>query len=270
MRNEIIINDDNYLEYVGHEDADGNRKARGLNPRNFRLQPVGYHAKAPAFSLPLIPESEWADRLAARIAAKAQLSDVRNAGGPNGAPIPSRDQNGKGYCWGHSNTSAALLWRAKMGLPYADLSAYAVCCIIKGYRDEGGNCTDSIEFMADRGIPTSKYWPQQSMSRSNDNAETWKNAALHKFDAGWMDLDPSNMKAQMVTCMLLGIPMAGDFDWWGHSVGLMDLVSLNPFRIRIWNSWGDSWSDNGTGILEGRKAIPDGAVAATSFYASAA
>ncbi len=150
-----------------------------------------------------------------------------------------------------------------MGEPYADLSAYAVACIIKGYRDEGGWGAESLEFIADRGIPTSQFWPQQSMSRSNDKPETWANASLHKFTE-WMDLDDSGpaVKQQLVTCLLLNLPVVVDYNWWSHSVCAMDLVSLNPFRIRIWNSWGDSWSENGTGILEGNKAIPNGALAA--------
>ncbi len=162
-------------------------------------------------------------------------------------------------CWAHSSTSAALIVRAIAGEPYADLSAYAVACTIKGYRDEGGWGAESLEFIASKGIPTAQFWPQQSMSRGNDKPETWANAALHKFTE-WMDLEPNN-KAQFVTCLLLGIPVVSDHSWWSHSICALDLVSLNPFRTRIWNSWGDSWEQNGTGILEGSKAIPDGMLA---------
>jgi hypothetical protein len=85
-------------------------------------------------------------------------------------------------------------------------------------------------------------------------------AAKRKYKK-WMELDHSKMKAQLVTCLLLGIPVVSDFNWWSHSVCTIDLVSLSPFRTRIWNSWGDGWSANGTGILEGNKAIPDDALA---------
>jgi hypothetical protein len=98
------------------------------------------------------------------------------------------------------------------------------------------------------------------MSKSNDKPETWANAALHKY-TDWRDLDPRNMKAQLVTCLLNGWPVVSDFDWWSHSVCTIDIVSLNPFKTRILNSWGDSWSSNGTGILEGKKAIPDNGLA---------
>jgi hypothetical protein len=420
MPKEIIINSRNAHLFVEDKVIDGERKARGLMPRSFATHPVGYGAYAPAFDIPLIPESEWQDRLDEQIKNKAQLSDIRNTG-MGGKPIPSRDQNGKGYCltaetpirmanttelpiagvrvgdwvyshanasrrvtqimrrrysglmytldiglgyrdltltaehpvavgkpdsgdiawteakdvrpgqrvlmprlesldrpsqpagfhkhgllphvdtvkcfvakdlmvynleveednsyiandiavhncWAHSSTSAALIIRALNNEPYADLSAYAVACVIKNYRDQGGWGAESLAFIAERGIPTSEFWPQKSMSRGNDNPKTWENAARHKFTE-WMDLDPRDMKRQLVTCLLLGIPVVSDFNWWGHSVCSIDLVSLNPFRTRIWNSWGDSWSANGTGILEGRRAIPDAAIAPRVMTASAA
>jgi hypothetical protein len=31
--------------------------------------------------------------------------------------------------------------------------------------------------------------------------------------------------------------------------------------VLIWNSWSNSWSDNGMGVLEGNRAIPNGAIA---------
>ena len=119
---------------------------------------------------------------------------------------------------------------------------------------------ESVEWIAANGVPTSKTWPQQSMSRTNDNPNMRAEAAKRKYKK-WMELDHSKMKAQLVTCLLLGIPVVSDFNWWSHSVCTIDLVSLSPFRTRIWNSWGDGWSANGTGILEGNKAIPDDALA---------
>jgi C1A family cysteine protease len=262
---EVVINDYNWTDHISPV-IDGDRKSHGLIPRNFSTHPVGYLECAKPFDLPLIPESEWQSRLDAQKAAKAQLSDVRNRG-MNGQPIPSRDQNGKGYCWAHSSVSAALIVRAVNNQPYVDLSAFAVACIIKGYQDEGGWGSESLEWIAANGVPSSQYWPQQSMSRSNDTPEMRANARQHEFSQ-WMDLDPNNMKAQLVTCLLLGIPVVSDMNWWGHSICTIDLVSINPFQTRIWNSWGDSWSENGTGILEGRKAIPDSALGARVMSAA--
>jgi hypothetical protein len=257
---EVIIGDHNAHLFVVDPVVGGGQKARGLIPRDYQRCPIGYlGALAKPFDLPLIPESEWQARLDAQVAEHAQLSDIRNRG-MGGSPIPSRDQDGKGYCWAHSGVSAHLLVRALVNEPYADLSAYAVACMIKDFRDEGGWGSEGVEFQGTKGVPTSEFWPQQSMSRSNDNPKTWENAARHKY-VEWMDGAPQN-KAQLVTALLSNCPCVCDYNWWSHSVCGMDLVGLSPFRIRIWNSWGDSWSENGTGILEASKAIPDGLLVA--------
>lgn len=268
--NEILINDENaHLFASDHVEVDGERKTRGLVPRDFRACPVGYLGEvARPFDLPLFSDEEIEARLAIYLREKAYLSAIRDVAGPNGGPIPSRDQNGKGYCWAHSTTSAVILARAAAGMPYADLSAYAVACIIKGYRDQGGWNAESVEFAATRGIPTSQFWPQQSMSRSNDKPETWENAKKHLITE-WMDLDPANMKRQMATALLCGYALATDHNWWGHSISTCDLISWKPFRTRIWNSWGDGWSANGMGVLEESKAVANAAIAVRAVKSSA-
>src|SRR5262245_35661678 len=102
---EIIINDSNYKQFAVDVDVGGEKKARGCVPRDWDIQPFGSLMYAKPFDMPLIPESEWQSRLDDQIANKSQLSDIRDISGPNGGPIPSRDQNGKGYCWAHSPTS---------------------------------------------------------------------------------------------------------------------------------------------------------------------
>lgn len=257
---EIVISDANYLQYIDPV-VNGEVKRCGTRPRDLTRHPRGGLSFAKPFDLPLIPESEWQSRLDAQIAAKARLSDVRNRMGPGGGPIPSRDQNGRGYCWAHSGVSAALMVRAANNQPFVDLSAYMVACIIKGYADEGGWGLEGIEFQAENGCASSEFWPQQGVKRSYDTPEMRANARLHRITE-WMELGSGgSMKAQLVTCLLQGIPVVVDYNWWSHSVCAIDLVKLQPFQIRIWNSWGDEWSENGTGILEGSKAIPDDAVA---------
>jgi hypothetical protein len=202
-------------------------------------------------------------------------------------------------CWFHSGTSAQMLLRAVMGEPYADLSAYAGACKIKGFRDEGGWGAQGVDFQAEKGIPTSQFWPQKSMDRANDNAATWENALLHRVQEGWIDAqaaqyDRKLSRQQVATLLLTDCPVVCDYNWWGHSVCGSDLVdgvsSFNQgllrdengklltlqefdyqwgmndgdvgagFGVRIWNSWGDSWSQQGMGVLTANKAWPDGAV----------
>lgn len=165
-------------------------------------------------------------------------------------------------CWAHGTCSAVMLVRAKNNQPFVSLSAYHVACIIKNYRDEGGWCTQALDFIAKRGIASEEFWPQRSVSKSNDTPQMWQNAALHKVEQ-WWDISDNRetAKRQMATLLLLNDPVQTDHNWWGHSICTMRLISWNPFKTMIWNSWGESWSDRGMGILEGSKAIPDGAVA---------
>ncbi len=72
--------------------------SKGLIPRDFTKQPHGSLMYAKPFNLPLIPQNEWAQRWADLKAAGATMVDARNRGGPNSGMIPSRDQDGYGYC----------------------------------------------------------------------------------------------------------------------------------------------------------------------------
>lgn len=235
----------------------------GLRPRNYSVNPFGSLPYAPAVAIPKIPRSEWSARIKELTEQKALLSDVRMTG-MGGKMIPSRDQNGRGYCWAHSSVSAMLIDRAKSNQPYSDLSAYAIACMIKNYRDEGGWNGESMEFLSTRGCPSSKFWAQQSVSRNNDNAETWADAAKHKRDE-WVDIAEGDFDTQM-TLLMLGFPHALDLNWWSHSICAIDPVEIEPgsFGIRIWNSWGDSWGDRGMGVLTESKARNNGAIALLS------
>jgi hypothetical protein len=266
---ELVINDSTPAHLYMEPVVDGDKKSHGLIPRNYLTHPQGCYAAAPALAVdfPLIPRSEWSDRIKEKVATKSQLSDIRLKGNAGGV-IPSLDQNGKGYCWAHSSTGSVMMLRATMNEPYVPLSAYAVACIIKGYRDEGGWGAESLDFIMNKGVPSQALWPQQSMSQSNDKPETWANALLHKVTAGFVDLSAAQYDRKLTfdqvgTLLLSNVPVVADFNWWSHSVCLLDLVEISSgsFGVRLLNSWGDSWSDRGMGTLEGNKAIPDGAVA---------
>tara|TARA_R110000868_G_scaffold250344_2_gene506855 strand:- start:4 stop:789 length:786 start_codon:yes stop_codon:yes gene_type:complete len=254
----FIIDDNTPIE---QEISSGH--AFGCVPRDFSVQP----RTVKAVQFPLIPRSEWSERIRDMEATKSRLSDIRNTG-DNGGPIRSYDQNGQGYCWAYSTTAAVTLLRAKANMPHVRLSAHAVACKIKNFRDEGAWGALSMEFISKNGVPSEAAWPAKSMSRSNDNAATWADAAKHKITEGWADLEVEawdrNMTFDQIGTLLLSrIPVVLDFAWWGHSVCGMDLVETSPgqFGVRIWNSWTDSWGDNGTGVLAGSKAIPMGASA---------
>jgi hypothetical protein len=238
---------------------DGELKGHGLVPRDYRIHPPEMFA--PPSELHLIPRPEWSDRLKEQERAGARLSDIRG-------DWPALDQNGQGYCWAYSTTSAVMLLRSVNNQPYVRMSAHAIGCKVKNFRNEGGWCGLSAKFHRENGCPSVAMWPEKSMSRSNDRADVWSNAALHKVTEDWVDLtrdvyDQNLTFNQVATCLLSGIPCAVDFNWWSHSVCGADLVEVEPgsFGLRILNSWSNSWGERGAGILRGSKAIPDEAVA---------
>lgn len=271
---DLIIDDSNYTDFIpGGKEVRG--RSFGLIPRDMEKHPPGSYG-APEWSLDdlkIIPRSEWSDRIREMKRTKSRLSDIRNIA-DKGKPFLNLEQNGQGYCWVYSTTHAVTIWRAVAGLPFVRLSAHAVGCKVKNYRDEGGWAALSMDFISKFGVPSVEFWKEKSMSRSNDTEATWKNAGLHKITSGWVELsspvyDRNMTFDQFATCLLNRIPVAADYDWWGHSVCAMDLEEIEPgsFGARIINSW-PNWGENGTAVLRGDKTIPNNAVAPRSVTIS--
>lgn len=250
-----FIIDDRTNNDVTHD----GRFGRGYVERDYKLYPQEYLA-APS-TMKLIPKTEWSDRIKEKAARKSQTSDIRR--------FINLNQGSVGYCWAHSTAHAVMLLRDLQNQPFVELSAYAVAAIIKRGRDEGGWCGLSAKFLREVGIPTTKFWPQGNRSLSLDTAEMRANAALHKVTNEFADLtqavyDQNLTFNQLATCLLMNVPCAVDFNWWGHSVCAMDLVEPEPgdFGIRILNSWPPDWGDGkGQAVLRGSKCIPNGAIA---------
>lgn len=244
----------------------------GLVPRDFAVYPVGYLMCAKPFDVPLMDDQGIEAGIVQQRAEQSSLKHLRERGF-DGKPIRSYDQNGQGYCWSYSSTCNCSLVRLRDGQPWERLSAHKVACLEKNYRDQGGWNAVSVAHIAEHGVPSEDLWPAKSMSRSNDTPEMRANAALHKFTE-WMDLDDGGerLKRQIATALLSNFPIAVDYNWWGHSVCAVELVSWGPngsnLSYYIWNSWTDSWGEDGMGILKGSKALPNGAIACRAATAS--
>jgi hypothetical protein len=96
--------------------------ATGLVPRDYSTHPVGCYAMAPAFpESELVPESEWADRLAENRKNKSGLLDLRT---DHYDVLKSLDQDGLGLC--HTADTEVLTEKGWVAWPeynYSDLLA---------------------------------------------------------------------------------------------------------------------------------------------------
>lgn len=260
----VEINDDNFDQYIDHT-VDGEKKSRGLIPRNFSTHGPGCYSVAPVFSTAgLLPETEWASRLRDQQQAGTDLFVLREMYYDF---LQSLDQDGFGYCWMFSTVKAMMytMARAQGGLGTKDrLSAWMGASIVKNYRDEGGWGAESLEFVAKNGIATLEEWPQGaggSGARKYDTPEMRANAAKRKITEWWDGTESRSQNTKiMVTAFLLGLAPVLDFNWWSHSVCGCRLVSLDPLTIDIDNSWSPSAGTKGIYRLTGNKAIPDSIV----------
>jgi hypothetical protein len=258
---ELILGDDSYLPANWFDGSHG----RGLVPRDFAAHPVG--SFAPPAEIPLIPRAEWGERIRAMEQSKSRLSDLRlTANG--GQKIPSLDQGSWGYCWAHGPVAAATVLRAMQNQPYVPLSSFGVAYTIKQGRNEGAWGALALDFLRDRGIPREADWPRFDRRLRPATDPIWQTAKNYRVTGGWMELTPPVWDRdmtidQVMTCLLNRVPVCADFHWWGHHVVLLDPVEVSPgrFGVRLWNSWGDAWENDGMAVLTDAKMIPDNAVA---------
>lgn len=262
----LVIGDDNYHEFVDDVVIDGKKVGRGLVQRNLQKQPFGTLECATPFNIPTIPRSEWDERIKDMEAEKSTISDFCSA-----FKIPIKYQGQSNFCWAFASVHAQEIKAALENLQFEELSPSSVACPIKGWRNQGGLCTQSLAYQSQYGVVPSKYWPDVSFSRSYDTVENNARRAAHQV-AEWWELQPGSFD-QLMTCLLLGYPVAAAYYWWMHAVLAADPVCLDgrgQYGVRIRNSWGPKWADNGTSILTEDKATPDDAFAPRSVMAAAA
>lgn len=228
----------------------------GLIPRNYGTHPVGCYAAAPPFpDDQLIPEDQWAARLAENRANKSGLLDLREA---HYDILKSLDQNGLGLCWAFSTTKAVMYLRAVMNEVPIILSAWYVAGKIKNWQDEGGWGAASLDFIVKNGVPAMDKCPKYS--RSYDTPEAAASAELHKVTE-WYDgsNDPATAQKQLVSTLLRCNPCVVDLNDMGHSMCAIDL-ELNPLTIIYDNSWATNGDPLGLYRGTGARARPDGLV----------
>lgn len=254
---EKIIDDTNANQLaVDTIGPDGKARLRGRIPRDYTLEPFGALAFAQPFDIPLIPRSEWTVRIQQMEQTKTRLSDLLLRAG-----IPSKDQDGTNYCWANAPTTCIETLRCVNGDPYVPLSPASVAAPIKNFRNQGGWGGEALEYIVAHGIASTEFWPEAAIKKQYWTEEEKANAMLH-IVTEWLELRSRNFD-QLMTCLLLRIPVAIGLNWWSHEIAAIDpvVISTNKFGVRFRNSWSDSYGSKGFSILNESKATPDDAVA---------
>lgn len=238
--------------------------ATGCVPRDYDVDPVELRDSPDAIKL--YTDSECEAVYAEQQATESSLIHQYITG--DKPAFPHLDQNGQGYCWAYSTAQAIMLDRMRRNFPPVRLSAHAVACKIKNFRDEGGWSGLSAKFAREKGYPTVEVWPEKSMKRQYDTAATWENAALHRVEEDWYDLgkrewDQTLSKKQIKTLGLSNVPMMLDFNRYAHAMAGISVVQFEP------GAWGpvvlNSWKGFGYfGLAVLAEIWPDNAVAIRS------
>lgn len=223
---------------------------RGYTGRNYDRHPFG---SMPWRNMPIrtIPRSEWKDRIEEGNAKKL-FAFHHNAR----AKVPILNQRQTNYCWINAVVGAIMAVRAQSGLPTVNLSSASAGAPGKNYRNVGGWTGEAIGYIQEYGLVPHELWPNDAIQRSYFR-ET-RDVAKHFGVGQWWELRPKSFD-EVMTCCLLGLPVAVGLLWWGHAVYYSAPVAIgaNEFGVICDNSWGERWEEQGRVVLAESKATPD-------------
>lgn len=210
----------------------------------------------------LIPRTDWQAMIADAEKYGARIPDLCDRAG-----LKVKDQQQTSYCWINSPTHCTEIVRVLENEPLVSLSPASAGAQITHYRNVGGWGKEALEWIVANGLVPSDKWPDNAIDSQYATAGN-KALALKYRVQGWWELEPGNMD-QIVSCLLRNIPVSAGLSWWGHQVTYTAPRWLdNAIAIEFDNSWGTSYGVNGRGVLQGKRMLPDDAVAPRTAIAA--
>lgn len=217
--------------------------ALGLEPRDYKSHPYGQIVGMAPFSMPLIPRSEWKERIEEKTANKSWLKDrIERAG------IKRKNQNPHPWCHSAAPVGAAELARVVAGLPFVELSIASVAGPVTGWQDQGASIYRALDHCEKVGIAETSVISDLTMDRRLFTEVVKANAAKHRLKS--MDLDPEAWD-QFVTCALSDVVTVYGVYRWVSSAARGAHATMGAVKA-YWikgevvlepaNNWGD-WND---------------------------
>lgn len=249
MENLHVISDDNAAQII----QDGISAGRA----------TGYIAGQPnlkaSFSdtYTTIPRDQWKSLI--EQGQGTFLSDLIKA-----YKIPSKDQDGLGYCWVYASTSCLETCRAIQNQPYVNLSPESAGGPVRNWRNQGGFGTEALKQLTNVGACAMSFMDKpNSLAPSRWKAGWEADCANHKIINSWAAV---NTFDEVMTALFLRLPVSIGLAWWSHQVLLTDpAIVSGGYGVVMRNSWGEDWPTAGAGgwsTLTEAKAQPDGTFAA--------
>lgn len=203
----------------------------------------------------IIPRSEWQARIQEAEETKTRIPDLCDRRG-----LKVKDQQQTNYCWANAPVHCVEIMRCWNNQRPVPLSPASVAARIKNYQNVGGWGKEALEFIAKNGAAPAEFWPVNAIDRRYATPATLEIAKGFAVDE-WYELEPRNLD-HMISCLLLGIPVAIGLNWWRHEVTATHAVWIDgEVGVGIDNSWGQGWGDKGRGVLRGSRMYADDAVA---------
>lgn len=244
----LVLGDGETVLVAGHP-----KQVRGILPRRttYGQNPL---ARPLTDTIPLIPRSEWPDRIARKDADKSWLIDLVRP------TMPVLDQDGLGYCHAYACVQAAMAQRLVQHHEFIPLSPESIGGPITHWQNEGANPEDDMLQLARVGACAARFMDKPWSLCPDCWDPAWQaDCALHKCTE-WYDCGiPGKTFDALVTCALLNLPVHAGFYWWGHAVyGALQVRRRDQYEVLWRNSWGPDFGDDGYFWMpEGDEGTPD-------------
>lgn len=237
----------------------------GYKARDFNADPEGSMPYCAPATFPLIPRSEWADRIREMERDKSRLSDITTQAG-----VPCIYQDWTNFCHGFSAVQAIMAVRAAQGQPFVLLSGSSVAAPAVGFINEGQWIREDMRQIAEVGAASVDFVPMIQVSQDGFKPGWEQDAAKYRCTEFWdLGRKDSQMFARIMTLLLSRTPVFVGLNWWKHAVCFFDPVILQNggFGVRFRNSW-PNFGDDGYALLDEAHATADEAYSPRSVTVS--